>query len=60
MSAIKERENGNENVIRFYDVNGKNAQFELKLFDKAIKTEVLHNEVKTFTENGKELNLIED
>ena len=60
ISAIKEREDNCENIIiRFYEVNGENTDLELKLFGKAIKTKVLHNELKTFTEENEEVNLIE-
>jgi len=59
ISAIKEREDGNENVIRFFEMNGENTDLELKLFDKTIKARVSHNELKTFTEENEEVNLIE-
>ena len=58
-SAIKEREENDENIVRFYEVNGEHIDLELKLFGKAIKTKVLHNELKTFTEENEEVNLIE-
>jgi len=59
VSAIKESEDGKYTVIRFYDMNGIDTDATIKLFGKEIKTKVSHNEIKTFTADGKELNLIE-
>ena len=59
ISAVKEREDENENIIRFFEVNGENVDVKLKLFDKTIKTKVLHNGLKTITEENEEVNLIE-
>lgn len=59
VSAIKESEDGHDTIIRFYDMNGIDTDATIKLFGKEIKTKVSHNEIKTFTADGKELNLIE-
>lgn len=59
VSAIKESEDKNGNIIRFYEIDGKDTDVNLKLFDKTIKTEVKRNSIKTFKENGDEVNLIE-
>lgn len=60
VSAIKEKEDGSENIVRFFEANGQNTNVTVKLFDKTVRSEILHNQVKTFTENGKEINLIEE
>lgn len=59
VSAIKESEDSCGNVIRFFETEGENSFADLKIFDKEIKTELSHNELKTFTDEGKEVNLIE-
>lgn len=59
ISAVKQSEDNNGNIIRFYEMNGENTSVSVKLFDKIISTDISHNEVKTFTDDGAELNLIE-
>lgn len=59
VSAIKESENGDGNIIRFYEMNGCDTAVSLKLFDSEIKSDITHNEIKTFNDKGNELDLIE-
>ena len=59
VSAVKEGEDGG-NIIRFYDMDGINKDVSVKLFDKTIKTALSHNQVKTFTDSGKEVDFIEN
>lgn len=59
VTAIKQAEDGEEPVVRFCEMNGKDGKVSLRLFDKAIDTSVAHNEIKTFKMDGTEVNLIE-
>ena len=59
ITAIKKCEDGDENLVRVCEMNGEETKVLLKLFDKKIKTKLSHNEVKTLTDSGKEINLIE-
>lgn len=59
ITAIKKREDSDENLVRVCEMNGNKAEFSAKLFGREIKTELSHNQLKTLSENGKELNLIE-
>ena len=59
VSAVKEAETGEGNIIRLYEMNGQDASVSLKLFGNEIKSDITHNEIKTFDNAGKELDLIE-
>ncbi len=59
VSAVKEAETGKGNIIRFYEMNSCDTSVSLKLFGNEIKSDVTHNEIKTFSDQGKELDLIE-
>lgn len=59
ISAVKQHEDSEKDVVRMYEMNGDNTTVSVRLFDKIIKTEISHNEVKTFADNGDELDLIE-
>lgn len=59
VSAVEEAEDGNDNIIRIYEINGENTDVSVKLFGKEIKTVLGHNEIKTFSSTGKALNLTE-
>ena len=59
VSAIKESEDNDGNIIRLYEMNGSDTAVQLKLFGKEIKSDIGHNEVKTFDENGTELDFME-
>lgn len=59
VTAIKKSEDTDETVIRLCEMNGKDTRVELNLFGKVINTDVSHNEIKTVTDAGRELNLIE-
>ena len=59
ITAIKKCEDSDETVIRVCEMNGKETEFSAELFGKEIKTKLSHNQLKTLTESGKEINLIE-
>ena len=59
VSAVKESETGDGNIIRFYEMNGCDTAVSLKLFGSEIKSDITHNEIKTFNDKGTELDLIE-
>ncbi len=59
VTAIKQSEDSEENIIRFYDANGVDSQAEIEILGKKLNTSVAHNEIKTLDFTGKELNLIE-
>lgn len=59
ITAIKKCEDSDENIIRVCEMNGNKTEFTVELFGKKIKTELSHNQLKTLTESGRELNLIE-
>ena len=40
-------------------MNGCDTEMSLKLFGNEIKSDITHNEIKTFNNKGKELDLIE-
>ena len=59
VTAIKKREDSSENIVRLYEANGEDSRVKIKLFGKEIESCMSHNEIKTLTEQGEELNLIE-
>lgn len=59
VSAIKQNEDSEENIIRFFELNGKNSVVNIEMFGKKIETEITHNSIRTLSESGKKLNLIE-
>ena len=59
VTAIKKSEDGDGAVLRFYEANGVDTDVRIRLFDRAISAAVGHNKIKTFSEDGKELDLIE-
>ena len=59
VTAIKQSEDGDGNVIRFYDVNGADSHADIKIFENSISADVAHNEIKTFDFGGNELMLTE-
>lgn len=59
VTSIKKSEDSDENVIRFYEANGKDSKVELQLFNKSIKCDIGHNAIKTYKTDNTELNLIE-
>ena len=59
ITAIKKAEDNEENIIRLYETEGKSSASGIRLFDKTIPIMLSHNEVKTYSENGKELDMLE-
>ena len=57
--AIKEKEDGDANIVRICEMNGNEGNVSLELFGKKIDAFVKHNQLKTLTDDGRELNLIE-
>ena len=59
VSAIKTAENGKDTVLRLYEMNGEDASVTMHLFDKTISAEVSHHQIRTWNQNGDELDLLE-
>ena len=59
VSAIKKAEDGENTVIRCFDIDGKEHNAKIALFGKEISVCVPHNAIKTVTDEGTELDLIE-
>ncbi|MDY3303479.1 MAG: glycoside hydrolase family 38 C-terminal domain-containing protein [Clostridia bacterium] len=57
--AVKEKEDGDANIVRICEMNGKEGSASLELFGKKIDANIKHNQLKTLTDDGRELNLIE-
>lgn len=59
VTAVKQAEDNKDNIIRLYETEGKDVSAEVRLFDKKISVTLSHNAVKTYSEDGKELNMLE-
>ncbi len=59
VTAIKQGEDSEDAVIRFCEMNGKDENVSISLFDRTIDSAVGHNEIKTYKIDGTEVNLIE-
>lgn len=59
VTAIKQSEDTEENIVRMYEANGNNVSARLTLFGKEIPVTLTHNSIKTVNENKKELNMLE-
>lgn len=59
ITAIKECEDGFENLVRAYETKGDNGELNINLFGKKISMDFGAFALKTVTESGKELNLTE-
>lgn len=59
ITAVKKAEDGDTDVVRFYEIEGKNTYVAMKLFGKSLKTSLGHDAVKTVTADGKELDFME-
>ena len=59
ITAVKQAEDDEKDVVRFYETDGKNTTVSLNIFDKKIVTDISHNEIKTLRTDGTEVNLIE-
>lgn len=59
VTAIKQAEDDEGDVIRFCEMNGKDEKISIHLFDKTINTYAAHHEIKTIKGDGTEVNLIE-
>ena len=59
VSAIKKAEDGDQALIRCFDMEGKEHSTKINLFGKDISVTVPHNSIRTFTEDGEELDLTE-
>lgn len=59
VTAVKQAEDSEDTVIRFYEADGAGEKVSVKLFDTEIETDIAHNEIKTFIAGDKETNLIE-
>lgn len=59
VSAIKQSEDSDKNVIRFFELDGNDTDVKISLFDKEIGTKIGHNGIKTLDEDSEELNFME-
>ncbi len=59
VSSIKKAEDGQHTVIRCFDIGGKELSANIKLFDKNISVGIPKGGIKTFTDDGEELDLTE-
>ena len=59
ISAVKQGEDGSQTVLRLYEMEGKESQVTVKLFDKTICVAMPHNGLKTVDETGRELDAME-
>lgn len=59
ISAVKRGEDENSDIIRLYNIDDNDFAVAFKWFDSEVKCRFAHNDVKTFDEGGRELNLIE-
>lgn len=57
--AVKEKEDGDANIVRICEMNENQGDVAITLFSKKINTRVCHNQIKTLTDSGCEVNLIE-
>lgn len=59
VTAIKQAEGAETDVIRFCEMEGQDGRVSLKLFDRTIEAQVAHHEIKTYFADGRETDLIE-
>ncbi len=59
ISAIKMSEESDKVIIRCFDIEGKEISSKINLFGKKLYVKVPHHAIRTFTEDGEELDLIE-
>ena len=59
IEAVKKCEDNSEIAVRLCEMDGKDAKAEIKIFGNSIKVELAHNQLKTVTDSGREINLIE-
>lgn len=59
VTAVKQAEDGDGSVVRFYEADGVGEEVLMSIFGKELNTEISHNEIKTFKTDGTEVNLIE-
>lgn len=59
VTAVKRAEDNDGAIVRFYEADGKDTDVTLTLFGKKIEANTSHNSVKTFTEDGAEVNMLE-
>ena len=59
VSAIKQHEDSDKPIVRAYDMEGESSCVTFRIFDKDVKADFGHNQVKTLDLNGNEYNLME-
>ncbi len=59
VTAIKKAEESDKTVIRCFDIDSKEHNTKITLFGKELSICLPHNAIKTFTEDGEELDLTE-
>lgn len=59
VTAVKQSEDGDEKVVRFYEADGAHEDVTMHVFNKQIQTSISHNEIKSIRTDEVEVNLIE-
>lgn len=59
LSAVKKKEDGDGNVLRLYDISGKDTSAQITLFGKTVCVSVPRNGLKTVDDHGRELDAME-
>ena len=59
VTAIKQSEDTDEKVVRFYEADGVGENVKMRVFSKEVESIISHHEIKTYRTDGTEMNLIE-
>lgn len=59
VTAVKQAEDGEGKIIRFYEADGEGEEVSISIFGKDVQTAISHNEIKTVKTDRTEVNLIE-
>ena len=60
VSCIKKHEDSDAAVIRIFETSGTDTAVNIRLFDKSVSTDLSHYAIKTLTEDGAEINMLEE
>ena len=59
ITAVKQQEDGNGNILRLYELEGKDTPVTVKLFGKTLHAELPHHALMTLRSDGVPVNAIE-
>lgn len=59
VTAVKQSEDCDEKIVRFYEADGSEGNVNMHVFNKEIQTSISHHEIKTIRTDATEVNLIE-